>query len=167
LALEGAFETVVPQTAAPLRVPPSRRVAILTASALVIAVVVAGAAVWVVMRPAAPVPPPVSRLQVAPSGAAALTINGIDRDLAISPDGSRVVYVGNRGTQLFVRALDALAPVAVFTGAPRGPFVSPDGQWIGFVDGLDLLKKVAVTGGPAEALTTLDGVPQGATWGPD
>ncbi len=167
LALEGAFETAVPQTAAPLPVPPSRRVAILTASALVIGAVVAGAAVWVATRPADPVPPRVSRLSLASSGAAALNISSIDRDLAITPDGSRVVYVGNRGTQLFVRALDALEPVAVFTGAPRGPFVSPDGQWIGFVDGTTVLKKVAVTGGPAVTLATLDGAPRGATWGPD
>ena len=113
-------------------------------------------------------PPRVSRLPRRASGTAALTIIGIDRDLAITPDGSRVVYVGNRGTQLFVRALDALEPVAVFTGAPRGPFVSPDGQWIGFVDGVTTLKKVAVTGGPAVTLATLDGRgPRGATWGPD
>ena len=39
-----------------------------------------------------------------------------------------------RGTQLFVRALDTLESVPVFTGRPRGPFVSPDGQWIGFMD---------------------------------
>ena len=104
-------------------------------------------------------PPRVSRLPLAPSGTAALTINGDDRDLAITPDGSRVIYVGNRGTQLFVRALDALEPVAVFTGAPRGPFVSPDGQWIGFVDANTVLKKVAVTGGPAVTLATLDGFP--------
>ena len=78
---------------------------------------------------------------LAPSGAAALTVGGTDRDLAITPDGLRVVYVGNRGTQLFVRALDALKPVAVFTGTPRGVFVSPDGQWIGFVDGPYVLKK--------------------------
>ena len=45
----------------------------------------------------------------------------------------------------------------MFTGAPRGPFVSPDGQWIGFVDGITVLKKVAVTGGPAVTLATLDG----------
>ena len=44
----------------------------------------------------------------------------------------------------------------MFTGAPRGPFVSPDGQWIGFVDGRGVLKKVAVTGGPAVTLATLD-----------
>ena len=54
----------------------------------------------------------------------------------------------------------------MFTGAPRGPFVSPDGQWIGFVDAA-VLKKVAITGGPAVTLATLDGVPRGATWGPD
>ena len=52
----------------------------------------------------------------------------------ISPDGSRVVYVGNNGTQLFVRALDALEPVAIATGQIREPFVSPDGQWVGFVE---------------------------------
>ena len=136
LALEGAFEDV---TASQRRAGGCLADAVAArctgvAAALVVAAVV-GAAVWFATRPADPVPPRVSRLTLAPSGAAALTINGIDRDLAITPDGSRVVYVGNNGTQLFVRALDALEPVAVFTGAPRGPFVSPDGQWIGFVDG--------------------------------
>ena len=107
------------------------------------------------------------RLTITPTAAAALTINGIDRDLAITPDGSRIVYVGANGTQLFVRALDALEPVAIFTGAPRGPFVSPDGQWVGFVDGTTSLKKVAMTGGPAVTLASLDGAPRGATWAPD
>jgi Tol biopolymer transport system component len=156
----GGSATVLP------RRPLWRRVAALTGGALVVAAV-ATTLTWVATRPADPVRPRVSRLPLTPSGAAALTIDGIVRDLAITPDGSRVVYVGNRGTQLFVRALDALAPVAVFSGAPRGPFVSPDGQWIGFVDGTNVLKKVAVTGGPAVTLPTLDGGPQGATWGPD
>jgi serine/threonine-protein kinase len=155
-------------SAAPLpRTPLWRRAAALTAAALVI-VTVATTLTWFATRPAEPVPPRVSRLQVASSGAAVLTIRGADRDLAITPDGSRVVYVGNNGTQLFVRALDALEPVAVFTGLPRGPFVSPDGQWIGFVDGIAALKRVAVTGGPAVTLATLDGnTARGATWAPD
>ena len=56
----------------------------------------------------------------------------------------------------------------MFTGAPRGLFVSPDGQWIGFVDGTTVLKKVAMTGGPAITLATLDGgFSRGATWAPD
>ena len=167
LALEGAFETAGSQAAAAVVAPLWRRVATLTAGALVVAAL-GGALVWLAMRPADPVPPRVSRLPIAFSGASALTIGGADRDLAITPDGSRVLYVGNRGTQLFVRALDALEPVAVFTGTPRGPFVSPDGQWIGFVDNNTSLKKVAVTGGPAVTLATLDaGTPRGATWGPD
>jgi len=140
-----------------------RRVVTPVAAALVTSTVV-GAGVWFATRP---VPPRVSRLSLASSGTAALSISGNDRDLAITPDGSRLVYVGNRGTQLFVRALDALEPVAVFTGTPRGPFVSPDGQWIGFVDRNAVLKKVAVTGGPAVTLATLDGGFRGATWGPD
>ena len=135
--------------------------------AAVVAAAVVGTGVWVATRQADPVPPRTSRLALAPSGTAALSIGGFVRDLAITPDGSRVVYVGNRGTQLLVRALDTLEPVAVFTGAPRGPFVSPDGQWIGFVDNNNVLKKVAVTGGPAVTLATLDQVLEGATWGPD
>ncbi|MDO8678478.1 MAG: protein kinase [Acidobacteriota bacterium] len=162
LAAPIATASVVPVPRRPLW----HRIASLTAGAIGVAVVV-GTAVWVVMRPAEPVPPRVSRLLIASSGPTALTINGNDRDLAITPDGARVVYVGNNGTQLFVRALDALEPVAVFTGAPRSPFVSPDGQWIGFVDGNAVLKKVAVTGGPPVTLATLDGSSRGATWGPE
>jgi len=141
-----------------------RRVALVGASALIMGVVFAGGVTWFVMRPPAP---RVMRTTITPTAAAALTINGLDRDLAITPDGSRIVYVGANGTQLFVRALDALEPVAIFTGAPRGPFVSPDGEWVGFVDGNTALKKVAMTGGPAVTLAPLDGTPRGATWAPD
>ncbi|MGZ9093093.1 MAG: protein kinase domain-containing protein, partial [Rhodoplanes sp.] len=165
LALEGAFETGVPQTAAPAVVAEWRRVALVGVAAIIASGAIIGALVWVAMRPA---PPRVSRLQVTPSGTAALNINWNDRDVAITPDGSRLIYVGNRGTQIFVRALDALLPVAVFTGGPHGLFVSPDGQWIGFVDNLGVLKKVAVTGGPAQTLATLDTAgPSGATWASD
>ncbi len=169
LALEGAFETAVPRADAPVGVarPAAwRRIAALTAGALAVAAV-STTLTWFALRRAEPAPLRVSRLQVTPRGAAALTLGGDGGALAISRDGSRLVYVGNNGTQLFVRALDALEPVAVFTGAPRGPFLSPDGQWIGFADGT-ALKKVAVTGGPAVTLATLDGNrPGGATWAPD
>ena len=170
LALDGAFETAAPGiTAGPVG---WRRIATLAATAVIVATV-AAAVVWMFMRPADRVPPRLSRLHaITPSNAAALTISaprGIDaRDVAITPDGSRLIYVGNNGTQLFVRALDALEPVSVFTGSPRGPFVSPDGEWIGFVDGGNALKKVAMSGGTAVTVTTIDGpTPRGATWGPD
>ncbi|MDO8678348.1 MAG: protein kinase [Acidobacteriota bacterium] len=167
-SLEGAFDTAATQTAAPAVAAQRRRVALVGVATTIASGAIIGTLVWATMRPAQPMPPRVSRLQVTPSGPAALSIGWNDRDLAITPDGARIIYVGNRSTQLFVRGLDALASVAVYTGQPSGPFVSPDSQWIGFVDGLGLLKKVAVTGGPAVTLATLDTAgPSGATWGPD
>ena len=167
LALEGAFETAVPTT--PAVVAQRRRVALVGVAAIIASGAVIGTGVWVAMREAEPTPPAVSRLQVTPSGTSALSLFWNNRDLAVTPDGSRVIYVGNRGTQLFVRALDSLVPVAVFTGGiVSGPFVSPDGQWIGFADGRGLLKRVPVIGGPAVTIATLDTAgPAGATWGPD
>ena len=168
LALEGAFETAVRRRPRQPLCSNGARVALVGVAAIIASGAIVGTLVWVAMRQAEPPPPRVSRLQLTPAGAAALTIGWNDRDLAITPDGSRLIYVGNQSTQIFVRALDALEPVAVFTGTPRGLFVSPDGQWIGFVDGRGVLKKVAVTGGPAVTLATIDTAgPSGATWGPD
>ncbi|NOT27794.1 MAG: hypothetical protein HOP16_17035, partial [Acidobacteria bacterium] len=98
--------------------------------------------------------------------ATALTITGNSRDLAITPDGSRVVYVGDSGSQLFVRSLEELDPVAVAGGAPRDVFTSPDGQWVGFFR-LFVLSKVPITGGPPVTLTIGDGLSRGATWAED
>ena len=168
LALEGAFDTSVGQTGAPAAVALSQRVALVGVAAMIASGAIIGTLVWFAARRAEPVPPRVSRLQLTPAGPAALSISWNDRDLAITPDGSRLIYAGNQGTQIFVRSLDALAPVAVFTGKVSGLFVSPDGQWIGFRDGLSMLKKVAVAGGPAVTLATIDTAGySGATWGPD
>jgi hypothetical protein len=93
----------------------------IAASAMVVGAVAAVIGVWALTGPAERVSSGVSRLQIVPSSAVALTITDGQRHLAITPDGSRVIYVGNRGTQLFVRALDALEPVALFTRLPRGP----------------------------------------------
>src|SRR5262245_24961965 len=164
--LDKSADLASPAAAASAVPPPPfwRRVVTPVAAALVASAVV-GAGVWLVVRPTAG---RVTRTTISAAGTGGLTITGGDRDLAITPDGSRIVYVGNQGRQLFVRALDSLEPTAVFSGAPRGLLVSPDGQWIGFVDNVTALKKVAVTGGPAATLATLDGSgPRGATWGPD
>ena len=81
------------------------------------------------------VPPRVTRIDdhdIRPGGS---DDHGVDRDLALTPDGTRIVYVGNGGTRLFVRTLDALEPVSLASGTDlRGPFVSPDGQWVGFYE---------------------------------
>ena len=111
--LEKAASLAAPVSVAPLpRRLLWRRLVTPVAAALVTSSVV-GAGLWFATRAPEAVPPRLSRLQVTLSGTAALTINGADRDLAITPDGSRLIYVGNRGTpggaqtqggtQLFVR----------------------------------------------------------------
>jgi serine/threonine-protein kinase len=156
----------VPEAAGPLSRPPLWRRVVTPAAAALLAATIAGTGVWLAIRPAAPQPSRLSRLLVTTIGAGALSLAG-NSALAISPDGSRVVYAGNNGTQLLVRALDALEPAVAFTSSQLSqPFVSSDGQWIGFVEGASL-KKVAITGGPAFPLASLDGSPRGATWGAD
>ena len=161
LALEGAFETAAPRTAAPA--PPWRRVALVGAAALVMGVALASVVAWSAMRA---LPAPVVRTEITTAGAVALSLQGVDRDLAVTPDGSRIVYRGVN--QLLVRQLDQLTPTALTgLGAPRGVFISPDGQWVGFFDGQTALKKAAITGGPPVTVVTVDGAPRGATWAPD
>jgi len=91
-------------------------------------------------------------------------------DVAISPDGRRIVFL-TRNTerfQLYVRALDQLeAQPLQGLGQARGPFMSPDGNWIGFFDEPDVLRKVAVNGGPAVTICNANGGPRGASWGSD
>ena len=127
------------------------RIAALTGVVVVVAAVT-GAAVWFATRPA---PPSVVRTTIATSGSTALARQGTDPDLAITPDGSRVVYRGNN--QLLVRSLNQLEPTVLSgLGAPRGVFISPDGQWVGFFDA-STMKKVAITGGPPVTIALVDG----------
>ncbi len=86
----------------------------------------------------------------------------------LSPDGKRIAYVAGAGqnTQLYVRALDQLEPIALTgTEGAQVPFFSPDGQWVGFSAGYKL-KKISVTGGAVRTLCDLPG-DSGASWGPD
>ncbi len=92
-----------------------------------------------------------------------------DSSVAISSDGTRLVYVGletgadspgvpggnpartlsGDRTQLFTRGLDDYAVRAIQgTEGAHSPFFSPDGEWVGFVDTRDgRLKKTRLEGG--------------------
>lgn len=133
--------------------------------ALAVASAAAGATgVWYTADSAVP---PVTRFEIGPAGTAAPVITGIERDLALTPDGRTLVYVGDAGGTLFVRRLDALDAIPLARGAIRGPFMSPDGQWAGFVDGLGTLRRVALSGGPVVPITDMDAASRGATVLPD
>jgi serine/threonine-protein kinase len=148
------------------RMPWWRRV-VIPAAALVVGSLVTGLVVWIAMRSAV-AQPRVSVLTITPPGTAPLSLNGATRDVAITPDGSRVIYVGANGTTLFVRRLDQLEATPLVRGdALREPFISPDGQWVGFFDGQVTLKRVAITGGPPARVAQFDTPGLGATWAAD
>ncbi|PYV40297.1 MAG: hypothetical protein DMG09_07115, partial [Acidobacteria bacterium] len=93
---------------------------------------------------------------------------GLSPVVALSPDGSRLVYVANRAgaQQLYVRPIDRLeaTPIPGTEGA-ESPFFSPDGQSLGFfAEGK--LKKVSLSGGAALTLCSAAAI-RGASWGPD
>ena len=71
------------------------------------------------------------------------------RELAISPDGQKIVYVANHNgrRQLFLRALGnpEVKPIDGTDGALTA-FFSPDSAWIAFGNG-SALQKAAVSGG--------------------
>jgi serine/threonine-protein kinase len=139
-----------------------RRVAVFSLAAATLIVALATIRIWPLPRPAAP---RVTRTILTAAG----TIDGNDRDLAITPDGTRVIYLGANGTKLFVRRIDQLEPtVLVSSSWLRGVFTSSDGEWVGYVENGRTLKKVPITGGvPVTVLTIRDGYFRGATWLPD
>jgi serine/threonine-protein kinase len=143
----------------------SRRVTYLTMATLVGAFVAATLA-WTALRP---IPPQVLKVTVSPSDSATLSIDGSDRDISVTPDGNNIVYVGNRGADLFVRSLAEFEPTTILSasGTLRGVFVSPEGDWVGFVQGANTLRKVTIAGGAPITLVTMDGNSLGAAWGSD
>jgi serine/threonine-protein kinase len=118
-----------------------------------------------------PEEPTVTRFSFAQAGPHPLAVDAQSRDLAITPDGTRIIYKGDAANnfQLFVRAMDALeATPLIPSGTQRAPFTSPDNQWVGFVEPSPItLKAVPITGGPATLVCLLDGASRGATWTDD
>ena len=162
LAMDGAFETTVPQTAEAV-VAPALQVwqrPVPAAIAALTLLAIGGLTVWSLTRPA---PTLVARFPI--QLAADEAFSGTGRPIvAISPNGSHVVYSANNGLSL--RPLDQLhaTPIPGTDGA-RNPFFSPDGQRIGF-HAAGQLKRVSVSGGAPVTLGEANN-PWGASWGAD
>jgi serine/threonine-protein kinase len=89
--------------------------------------------------------------------------------LAISPDGTRVAYIGVRNgvQQLYLRSLSDAAPVAIVgSESARSPFFSPDSQWVGFF-AQDKVMKTAVESGAVQLVADGTGETRGGAWGQD
>ena len=145
----------------------TRAVALATAAAIAIVASAIGAGVAWWLKPAARSRGPAARA-VIPLARGQLLSAGFS-SIDISPDGTQLVYVGEAAgrTNLFLRPLaDTSSTVLPGTESATEPFFSPDGNWIGFFAN-GRLAKVPRGGGVPIAITSLETVPQGLSWGSD
>ena len=96
------------------------------------------------------------------------TIDPMRGSVAVSLDGSRLVYVATASgrSQLFLRSVDRDEPVAIAGTEDAGdPFFSPDGNWIGFF-ARGSLQKTRIDGGTPTVISAAR-AGAGATWTAD
>jgi Tol biopolymer transport system component len=95
--------------------------------------------------------------------------SGVAGNLAISPDGNRIAYIGvaDGGTRLWLREHDKLRPLPI-AGTENGlsPFFSPDGNQVAFTIAGRSLRVAPLNGGPPVTLS--DSInSSGGDWGQD
>ena len=155
-ALSGA--TAVSPTGATIKTPFWKR-AIPWSMAGVMAVIAISLAFWSSPQP---VPQLLTKVTFSPPADAPLIYN-VGFQLAISPDGRKIVYQAQLGaeTQLYLRDLDDFI-VRPLGGTEEGatPFFSPDGLSVAFTAGRQV-KRVPIMGGAA---ITLCGMEVGIPW---
>ena len=148
------------------------RVMMIAAAALVVGATATGLAVWNAMQPA---PPAIQRFSVVPGAEAPISVETNHNDVAITPDGTRLIYFSradeNADTRLFVsRAFDSFTPASLkLTDNARSLFLSPDGDWVVFQSGQpsglsSALNKAPVAGGGPTVICPIVGNLRGASW---
>jgi serine/threonine-protein kinase len=175
LALEGAFDvSTLPASNASRS--GQRRVAPIAVPALVGGALIAALTTWALTRQAPPAPAHVERLVLpTPVDAPPDTVFSSPPVVAVSLDGSRVVYRSSRGGVnergvLYVRERGQVEPMLLRgTEGAVNPILSPDGAWVAFNTRIDdsLLKRVSTKGGPTQTICALDGPLRGASWASD
>jgi Tol biopolymer transport system component len=106
-------------------------------------------------------PRPLVRFEVSLNERRVLGTPNSGVDIAISPDGSRIVYRGppaagvQSASQLWERSMDGLVPLPI-TGTLGGqaPALSPDGMSVVFSGGGQPLRVKSLSGGPSTELVT-------------
>jgi eukaryotic-like serine/threonine-protein kinase len=154
-------------TTRPAAALPGRSSGSLWTLSLIVLFIAGGLLGWLIHRPPADTAPTVRFSIVPPESTTLVT----DEAPAVSPDGGHVVFVASSGkgrTQLWVRSVDGLVTRALTgTEDARGPFWSPDSEWIGFFAG-EQLKRVSAEGGIAQTLCeTHEARTFGGAWSPN
>jgi len=133
------------------------------AAAVATAIILTAAGVWKFAVPETTPPVMLRSVIQLPPGTAFNIFSG--SNLAISADGSRIVYGGvTIDTPVLMLRHAGSATSSVLPGTEGGvmPFFSPEGGWIGFYAG-GRLKKVQIAGGAAVDLGGMT-APLGAAW---
>jgi len=133
------------------------------ATALVLGLIIAGAAVWK-WKPSEP--RQVMRFDYELLEGQKFSDLGY-KAIAVSPDGRQFVYSTSKG--LYLRSVDELAAklIAGTEGNTQTPFFSPDGKWIGYYSVTDnKLRKIAVNGSAPMDLCDVWQI-RGASWNDD
>lgn len=166
VANSGIPEEMVSRTRAVTKPQPQwRRVLPWVITAIAAALVIAlGALYWRASRPR---PNQVMRASLLlPEPLAGVFSANPGSPIALSPDGSRLVFVGSpagKPSQLYMRQLDQQTSTPIpGTENALQPFFSPDGQWLGFFAN-GKMRKVSLHGGPTSSLCDTP-IPHGAAW---
>ena len=161
-----AWELVGEATESPRATPRLAIAGWVAAAALAILAAVVLWAPW--RRTAAPTDRPLVRLEVELGSDVVLEplAQPTPSSVAISPDGTRLVYVASVAggpPKLLIRRLDQPGATELAgTEGARNPFFSPDSAWVVFYDGSHL-KKISVEGGATVRIVER-GVVVGGTW---
>jgi hypothetical protein len=149
----------------------SRRITLAAIAALSGVTVIAALVTWILTQPAGQGPALPARFEIMASRALPLNVLSYDRDLALSPDGRRLVYRAggappNLPTEVMVRAVDELDARQLPGIFALGVFLSPDSRWIGFFTATELKKvpmlpRVPVAGGVGSERDLRAAVPAG------
>ena len=133
---------------------------------IALAVLIAGTAIWGWLRPA-PAKEVVRYTMAIDSTEAMAPATPWSGRVAISPDGSRLAYIGGPRLQLWIRARNQLHAIAVpGTEGATTPFFSPDGRHVGFLRERSV-QIASLSGGPPITVSNSLTGTSGASWGPD
>ena len=149
----------------------SRRGVVWGLAALALGVVIGGIAIWNLRPQPTEEPRPLARFPIVLPQTEPLWTATQNPDVAISPDGTRIVYLARvaGGRQLYLRPLAELDFIPIRgTKGPviNNPIFSPNGSEIGFKD-RGILKKVSIRGGSSTTISAIQGLTSGASWAED
>ncbi|MEO8027531.1 MAG: protein kinase, partial [Bryobacteraceae bacterium] len=157
-----------PDTAAVQSIPaPKQRFAALPWAVAAVLALATAVALWAPWRSDKPPDRPLVRLDVDLGADVSFPApDTTGSSIAISPDGTLLVYASGNPPRLFTRRLDQQKATELpGTQGATTPFLSADGQWVGFYSA-GKLRKISVEGGAVVALQDVAGF-HGASWGED